>query len=219
MKEYNHEQRSPEWYKSRAGCITGSMFSSARYKTKKGDWSSEARKYAFQLAMERLGGKAMESDLETWAMRRGKELEPMARKRHGEVIGQEIKPCGFFTSDDGRFGTSPDGLIGDDGVAEYKCLVSPDSIYKVVVEDDLSEYIDQIQGHLWITDRKWCDFVVYLPQLAEVGRDIYKKRIVKDSAYVDLMSKELEFFDILVRDTLAGLRENIPQVGVMAVPF
>lgn len=207
-----HPQGSPDWHAARAGVITASMFSSARYKTKKGEWSKEAQTYAFQLAIERLGGQPLDDGMETWAMKRGKELEPAARERHGKAIGKAIEPCGFFTTDDGRFGSSPDGLIGTDGVCEYKCLVSADRILRVVSTGDLSDFTDQIQGHMWITNRDFCDFVVYLPQLAQVHRDLYHRRIVRDDGYIAAMHKDLVDFDALVCETLDGLKHNLPVV-------
>jgi len=210
MIQFNHQQGSPEWHASRAGVITASMFSSARYKTKKGEWSSEARGYAFRLALERIGGKPLDDGVDTWAMKRGRDLEPAARSMHAKLIGQDIAPCGFFTDNSGVYGASPDGLIGDEGCAEYKCLVDPARIAKVLLQDDLSEFMDQIQGHMWITGRVWCDFCIYLPQLEAANRAMYRKRVYGDSGYISQMAKDLAEFNNYVGEMEAAVSINLP---------
>ncbi|WP_206208249.1 hypothetical protein [Xanthomonas oryzae] len=44
-----------------------------------GDYSDEAKSYAFRLAIERISGEPLDEGFETFAMRRGHELEPYAR--------------------------------------------------------------------------------------------------------------------------------------------
>jgi hypothetical protein len=218
MISHNHEQGSAEWHAARAGVITASMFSTARYKTKKGEWSSEAKNYAFRLALERMGGQPLDDGMETWAMKRGKELEPAARARHAAIIGLEVKPCGFFTTDCGTFGSSPDGLIGDNGCSEYKALVDPSRIGKVLVNGDLSEFMDQIQGHLWITGREWCDFCIYMPQLSSVKRDMFRQRVyVQDQG---ALVADLHEFNALVVKTQSALDQQLPvQLDREVSPF
>lgn len=199
----NVTQGSAEWMAARAGVVTASMFGTARDKLKSGLPSAAARSYAFRLAMERVCGTPLDDGIETPAMRRGKELEPKARERHSSVIGMPVEPCGFFRSD--NFGSSPDGLIGNDGCAEYKCLINPDRIGKVLMQDDLSEFMDQIQGHMLIADREWCDFCIYLPQLAASKRDLFRKRVFRDNTYITPMLSDLMAFDTLVEQNKAML--------------
>lgn len=189
-------QGSADWYAARAGVITASMFDTARDKLKSGQPSAAAKTYAFRLAMERISGAPMDDGIETPAMRRGKELEPKARERHSAILGQPIETCGFFRTD--MLGSSPDGLIGNDGCAEYKCLINPDRIAKVLMHDDLSEFMDQIQGHLMLAEREWCDFCIYLPQLAASKRDLFRKRVWRDDAYITILLADLMSFDKLV---------------------
>jgi hypothetical protein len=210
MITHIHEQRSPEWHAARAGVITASMFSTARYRTKKGEWSADARKYAFCLAIERLGGSPLDDGMETAAMRRGTELEPAARKRLSQILGKPIEIPGFITTDDKRFGASADGFIDDDGGCEIKCLVDAGRIHSVLIENDLSDFMDQIQGCMWVTDRSWWDFCVYLPQLQAAKRDIYRKRVFRDNAYILQMVTDLHEFDKYVEHQMAGLRNHLP---------
>ena len=158
MKLIVCEQGSPEWHQARAGCITASMFRVAREKRKinpnKGDFTDAAKNYAFRLAIERISGKPLDEGFETWQMRRGHELEPEARSMHEAMAGVLVDRAGFVVTDDGWFGASADGLIDADGGCEYKCLISPESLIDVLLLEDLSKYMDQIQGCMWITGRK-----------------------------------------------------------------
>ena len=77
------EQGSPEWHQARAGCITASMFKVARKRLKsganKGEFTEEAKNYAFRLAVERISGTPLDEGFQTWQMKRGHELEPEAQ--------------------------------------------------------------------------------------------------------------------------------------------
>lgn len=98
-------------------------------------------------------------------MERGTALEPIAR----DLYSKKIKQVGFIQSDDEVFGYSPDGLAGDDGLIEIKCprfdnkkggflrFFLDDEAWKEYYED----YKYQIQGGLLLSDRKWCDFILY----------------------------------------------------------
>lgn len=205
MKIIECEQGTPEWHKARAGAITASMFSEVRKRLKsgpnKGDYTSEGHKYAQRLAIERIAGDAMEFDqFETWAMRRGKELEHDARLAHEARLGHQvmIEQVGIVLTDDGKFGASADGFIGDDGGAEYKCLLAPDRITQVVLDGDYSEFADQVQGCLWLTGRNYWHFVVYMPFLKAAGKEMFIHRIDRDEDYIAELEKDLLAFDYLV---------------------
>ena len=181
-------------YKSRP---TSSTIDRALAGEKIGEPSEGAKSYARRLALERICGAVLSDDFETWAMRRGREMEPDARRAHEIRAGVMVETCGLVLTGDRLFGASADGLIDDDGGAEYKCLVSPDEIYKVWA-DDISEYIDQVQGGMWLTGRVWWDFVMYCPALAPVGRDLYLRRIPRDDAYIEALESDLIDFNRLV---------------------
>jgi len=52
-----------------------------------------------------------EPEKETWAMRRGKELEPLARAAYEKHVGCKVVEVGFISHECDGFGVSPDGLI------------------------------------------------------------------------------------------------------------
>lgn len=173
-----------------------------------GDFSDAAKKYAFRLAIERISGKPLNEGFETWQMKRGQDLEPMARARHEEEAGVIVETAGFVTTDDLCFGASADGLISNDGGSEYKCLVSPESLMPVLLNDDISDYMDQIQGCMWITARKWWHFGLYCPALAGIKMDLYWKHIDRDDDYIESMERDLIAFRALVLQYESAIRNK-----------
>lgn len=201
MKIIECDQGSPEWHAARAGVITASNFkltrASARLKSgpNKGEYNEAAKNYAFRLAIERISGTALDEGFETWQMKRGHELEPAARAAHEEVAGVVVQRAGFVTTDDSLFGASADGLIAPDGGSEYKCLVSPEGLRDVLLDDDISEFTDQIQGCLWITGRRWWHFALYCPALASIGKDLYYREVQRDDDYIEALEQDLIVFN------------------------
>jgi len=163
-----------------------------------GDFSEAAKNYAFRVAVERIAGKPLDEGFETWAMKRGHELEPAARAAHEMASGEVVFRAGFVVTDDGKFGASADGLISDDAGSEYKCLVSPEGVRDVVLDHDISKYIDQIQGCMWITGRARWHFAMYCPALSVVGKELYWRVVERDEAYIEALESELIEFMRLV---------------------
>lgn len=210
MQVIRCEQGSQEWHEARAGVITASRFTEARARLKsgpsKGDFTKAGHDYAFALAVERISGQPLdEGGFEPWEARRGHELEPEARSLHEFEAGVTVERAGFVVSDCGRFGASADGLIGEDGGAEYKCFISPAKVREIVLSRDVSPYLDQVQGGLWITERAWWDFCLYCPALAPVGRGLTWFRVERDEAYIADLVADLRVFDELVESYRAEL--------------
>ena len=80
----------------------------------------------------------------------GYELELDVCMEHEVAIGFLVECAGFVMIDDGKFGVSVDGLIGADGGSEYKCLVLFERLCIVLFDGDLFDFIDQVQGCMWI---------------------------------------------------------------------
>lgn len=196
------EQGSTVWLSERAGLVTASMASTVRdtYKTgkNKGEYKSAALNYAFRLAVERISGVPLDEGFSTWQMKRGNELEPEARARHEFATGLEVMPTGMVKTADGKFGASADGLIGEDGGSEYKCLVSPERIRDIIIDGNLEEFTDQVQMCMWLTGRKWWHFCLYCPALEPAGKDLIIYEVKRDDDYIATMEKDLIAFDNLV---------------------
>lgn len=182
-----------------------------------GDFSEAAKNYAFKVAIERISGQPLDEGFQTWQMKRGQELEPAARARHEEEAWVVVERAGLCVTDDHVFGISADGFIGNDEGAEYKCLVSPEGLRDVLLNNDISHFIDQMQGAMWLTGRKRWHFGLYCPALASIGRDFTLKIIERDDDYIDGLERDLIEFKTLVDKTEALLRheEQTPHIDLV----
>lgn len=212
----------------RSGMSHADAATKAKYKTKPkltdsvlraieglpvGDFSEAAKNYAFRLAIERISKQPLDEGFETWAMKRGHELEPEARQRHEEHASVTVMACGFVTTPDNVFGASADGLIDLDGGAEYKCLVDPMRLRTCLIDNDISEFMDQVYGGMWITGRSWWDFCIYCPALQPTGRDFTRWRVPRNDDYISTMEAELLEFKCLVDHNEAVLRGQTSEIA------
>ena len=159
MKHHDIEQNTEEWLTLRLGKFTASTFSDLFMKKETAGYRKAIRKVAF----ERLTGESPESFKNEW-MDRGHELEPMAREAYELHTFNVVDNGGFFEYSE-WVGASPDGLIGDEGILEIKSPAYSTLIDYILTNRLPSEYTYQVQGQLYVTKRKWCDFVAYHPKL------------------------------------------------------
>lgn len=209
MKMLNFVQGSESWLAARAGRCTASKFSDARAKLSKaskngkaGDPAGNALDYAWSIALERIAGRPVDESFSTWQMKRGTELEPHARLAYECETGYLASESGICVSACERFAYSSDGLVDEDGMIEIKCPAAPSKIGAIwsSPETAAAEYIDQIQGGMWITGRKWCDFIMFCPWLEPVGKDLFVQRIHRDEGYIgDLEADLLSFWQMVER--------------------
>lgn len=204
MIHHDHEQGSEQWLAVRKGCITGSRFKDCRDKLKSGGPSKACIAYAQDTARERAGGSAP-AKFQNAAMRVGTEQEPRARMAYERITGNLVEEVGFFTTEDGMFGLSPDGLIDSDGVLEIKTMVSSDTLFTAVANGDVSAYMDQCLGYLWLLGRKWVDLVLWAPDLDL----IVVKRITRDEAAIEALESDLMDFARFVTEYETSLRKAI----------
>lgn len=171
---FDIDQRSDEWFSLRRGVITGTrakdLFTQGQSNTKAGVGHSASflkkRDEAIaEIAMERLdhSGKPQPTGA---ALRRGNEYEPEALDAYTFETGLTVDACGFALSDESeRWGCSPDGLVGEDGMIQAKV---PTSVLKHVeyiqtgIQAD--EYGWQCFHEMFVMDRKWSDIVSYCPE-------------------------------------------------------
>lgn len=198
------DQGSEEWLTARRGKITGSRFKDARDKLKGGQPSKACLGYAMDIARERIGGSAPPK-FQNAAMRTGTEQEPFARAMYEARTGHMVEEAGFYLSDDAVFGLSPDGLIDDDGVLEIKTMVSSDTLFTAVADGDLSAYMDQCLGYLWLLGRQWVDLVLWCPDLNHMAIH----RITRNEDAIEALEADLMAFTRLVTQYETTLRTAI----------
>ena len=78
--------------------------------------------------------------------------------------GETVKEVGFIEYDE-QVGVSPDGMIGEDGLVEIKCLNDLNHFKHILYgEANIdSGHKWQMQMQMLVSGRKWCDYVLYNP--------------------------------------------------------
>lgn len=173
------EQGTEEWHALRAGRPTASEFS--KLVTGTGKPSTQIADYAAVLAAELFAGKPLDRWEGNSATERGSELEPIARASYEFDSGVEVVQVGFVTNFDA--GCSPDGLVGDDGLTEYKCQLAKGHVQTLAYWHKHRKcppaYYPQVQGQLLICEREWSDLNFYHPDLPPLVI-----RVTRDEPYM-----------------------------------
>ncbi|MBK1780598.1 YqaJ viral recombinase family protein [Advenella sp. WQ 585] len=190
---YTDEQGSEAWLAARKGVITGSRFKDCRDRLKNGHPSKKCLDYAKDVAREREGGEPMPV-FTNGAMRIGTEQEPLARMIYERKTGNIVDEAGFITTHDRLFGVSVDGLVDDDGIIEIKTMVSSDTLFTAFVDGDISGYIDQCNGAMWLLGRKWVDLILWVHDLAAMKII----RINRDDDVINALESDLVEFERMV---------------------
>lgn len=178
------EQGSKEWRELRTGIPTASNASKLiTAKTRKVSTASYA--YMCWLIAESMIGPADECDTK-W-MQRGTDLEAAAIRYYEWDQEVPVKRVGFITTDDGMFGCSPDGLVGDDGGIEIKCPSAGKHIQNVI--DMETQYMPQVQACMMVTERKWWDLLSFNPRIPRVI-----VRVKRDDEYITLLQAAIDVF-------------------------
>lgn len=150
-------QGSPEWVEARVGKVTASRLKDWLAVSKRDGKPLMARlDYERELAFE-VEFKVPFERFVTNAMLQGQEMEEFLKRQYAQHYDVIVKPVGAYYSD--SFVASPDGEVGDDGLVECK-WVYDNTFSKVLTEGVQDDHMLQIQGQLWASDRKWCDYVV-----------------------------------------------------------
>lgn len=195
------EQRTEEWFGARAGRITASRMCDVMAFSEGGEYKSGKRKgqpkvvrplkaridYIHQLAAERLTSKPRKQ-VKAWALQWGQEVEPAAVAAYEAETGYIVRRAGFVVHPVYDFiGASPDFEVdeteGEDGGGEIKCPESSEVHLATLVTGLPQEHVDQIQGGLWVTGRKWWDFVSFHPDFPPALR-LYVQRVRRDEEYI-----------------------------------
>lgn len=158
------EQGTPEWLAARAGKVTASMISNVMMKPE----TAGFRDYQAQIVAEILTGKPQGSDFTNAAMQFGTETEPLARSAYEAHTGFSVDEVGMVIHPTiERSGASPDGLVGNSGLAEIKCPKVATHLAYLVAGVVPSIYKNQMMWQMACTGRAWCDFVSFRPDLPE----------------------------------------------------
>lgn len=186
------EQRTDEWYAARLGKVTASRVADIVAKTKTG-YSTSRANYMAELICERLTG--VRGDFyQNAAMQWGTNTEPQARAAYEARSGSLVEEVGFVPhSSIAMAGSSPDGLVDDDGLVEIKCPITATHLDTLLREVVPGNYMTQMQWQMACTGRKWCDFVSFDPRLPE-NMQLFVKRVDRDKEIIDILENEVSSF-------------------------
>ena len=185
---YDYQQGSDEWKSIRIGLITSSNILSIC-------GTSVGRKtYCLEKACEKLTGKSDEIFI-TKDMQRGIDFETIARDLYSFIRNIEVVEIGIATIND-FVGSSPDGLVGYDGLLEIKFPNAKVHLSFVVggINDIKKAYIYQMQHQMLVMDRKWCDFVSYNE---DFENPIHIIRVMRDE---NIISNIKECTDLAIQE-------------------
>ena len=164
MKVHDCKQGTPEWLQLRLGIPTASDFDQLITPEWKIRTGAMPETYMYSKLIERLLGYSPKEVGGTFEMGQGVILENEARPWFEFAHDTKVQTVGFCTTDDGRIGCSPDGLIGDDGGIEIKCP-QPERALRYIVEGGVpKEYLAQVHGSMYVTGRNWWIFLSYSRQ-------------------------------------------------------
>lgn len=201
-------QGSQAWIEARLGKITASRFNDilTQPKTKAareaGEMSQTAHSYMLELIAEILTGLD-QGPRPNWAMQWGTDNEPAAREVYENRTGDQVDECGFIIHpEEPMVGCSPDGLVGDEGGLEIKCPFNTRIHLGYVLADTLpADYIAQVHGALWITGRRWWDFVSYDPRIPDLNLALWRTRVYRPDTII-VKGQKLDVAVLRFRDTL-----------------
>lgn len=188
------------WLKKRAGKVTASSFANFIKKGKDGTYKLSDGKVAedliYKIAWERfvINGNIADAfnrvSISSKATEHGVENEGQAAFRYKEVTGNDLQYVNKFVEHGDSIGGTPDGFVGDDGIIEIKCPFNGGNHLKTLLNKEVynSDYIYQMQGNMWMTDRKWCDFISYDPDMPE-PLDIAIVRVERDEKIIDALKQ------------------------------
>ncbi len=169
MKIHNCQQGTLEWTKLHFGIPTASGLDNLltpEFELRKGEMP---KTYVYKKVAEKLQGRPLiDLSASSFMLEQGMIIEEEARPWYALEYDKKIKQVGFITTDDGRFGCSPDGLIDAydpvDGLQcgiEIKCPSAPVHVKYLVNGALPKEYAAQVMGSMFVTGFKKWMFVSY----------------------------------------------------------
>ena len=158
MKIYNFEQGTEEWFSIKK--LKFSASDATAIGNKGAGLETLIKKKVLETIVEKKDNYTDEH------IERGNELEPIARAKYEFEKGVEVLEVGFIEYND-YCGCSPDGLVNQDGGIEIKAR-NDEKHFDFILGSKLDSGTDwQIQMSLFITGRKWWDFISYNPNFKQ----------------------------------------------------
>ena len=177
-KHTEGQSKNPKWFEQRKNKLTASIFGKALRASENPTPENIA---SLNLSIT---GSTDLSHIK--AVKWGLDFEDAAIASYRRQTGNKVKRTGIWLFPDACLGSSPDGLIFNHpndpeprGVLEVKCPYSvrflhfadmqAENLLPRYITPDLElnqdhDYYHQVQGEIYATEAKWCDFVMWTTQ-------------------------------------------------------
>ena len=185
---YDCKQGTEAWLLKRCGLPTASEFDALISPEMKPRTGQGRTTYLLSKVAEKVMGYPAQS-FSGGAMEQGSILEGEALPFYEFTFDAKVQRVGFCTTDDGRIGCSPDGLLGEDGGIEVKCPSPHVHLGYLLGGVVPKEYLAQVHGSLYVTGRAYWTFLSYnrnFPPLVV--------RVERDEAWIAALDAALKQF-------------------------
>lgn len=138
-------------------------------------------------------------------MQRWNELEEFARQIYELETWNKVEEVWFIEYSE-YIGCSPDWLVWEDWWVEIKCLMDEKHFWHIIWTEELDGWhIAQIQMCLWITWRKWWDYIIYNPNYE---KSLIIHRILLDEDFILKLKKWLLIWEAKIKSIIKQYEEN-----------
>ena len=193
------EQGSDAWFEARVGSPGASSIS--KIITSTGTISKQRDDYLYQLAGEKVAGKA-EEGYKNQAMINGNEREDGNRKLFELLYDVEVKQCGIVYKDERKlFHCSPDGLIGDNDLLEIKSPQIGTQARLLCERKIKPEYWCQCQMQMFVCERERVHCLS-----AYEGLPPFIQPVERDDKFIGKLSAALEDFCSELQEVVSKLK-------------
>ncbi len=210
MKIHNVEQMTLEWIRLHFGIPTAACLDqllTPEFELRKGEMP---KTLVYKKVAEVIQNRPMiDLDKSSFMMEQGMILESEARPWFELEYEKKIRQVGFITTDDGRVGCSPDGLIeGEECGIEIKCPAAHTHVKYLVNGALPKEYAAQVFGSMYVTGFKRWMFVSYRRGFPSLVLEIPASDLINESIKKAVDSFHRDFDQAMKRiSNITNLRE------------
>jgi len=185
------DQNTEDWAKVRSGKVTGSSWHALDVNGKQENgFGVGAITLMKQIAEERITG-VPQDNYSNKATDWGHTYEDDARVNYELTFFEKVVQVGFVEKNE-WVGCSPDGLVGEDQIVEFKCL--PKEHMTILIDNNPnSNHLKQCQFNLWVTGRSVCKLVYFHPNHPDKTKMIVFD-VHKDKEYYERIQERVNTF-------------------------
>jgi hypothetical protein len=141
-------------------------------------------------------------------MQWGTDQEPHARAAYSFLYDVDVEEIAFVDHPEiAMSGASPDGLVGLDGLVEFKCPNTATHLDTLLSETVPGKYVTQMQWQMACTGRAYCDFASFDPRLPP-SMQLFVKRVDRDASLILDLETEVSAFLAEIDAKVAALTER-----------